>query len=125
MAHRPQIRQGELLVAVIGEEDTVVGFLLAGVGNIDNSRTPNFLVVDNKTPRDQIEEAFVRFTRREDVGVILINQHIADEIRNLIDEYDQSVPTILEIPSKFQGYDSSKDFILKRASCLSSAAKER
>lgn len=65
------------LIAVIGDEDTVTGMLLAGVGNVDARRTANFLVVDSKTTTGQIEEAFHRFTRRSDVAMLLINQYIA------------------------------------------------
>jgi V-type H+-transporting ATPase subunit F len=32
------------LIAVIGDEDTVVGFLLGGVGELDRQRRPNYLV---------------------------------------------------------------------------------
>ena len=35
------------LIGVIGDEDTVTGFLLAGVGNVDVRRKSNFLIVDN------------------------------------------------------------------------------
>jgi V-type H+-transporting ATPase subunit F len=35
------------LIAVIGDEDSVTGILLAGVGHIDSKQKPNFLVVDN------------------------------------------------------------------------------
>jgi V-type H+-transporting ATPase subunit F len=35
------------LIGVIGDEDTVTGFLLAGVGNVDARRKSNFLIVDN------------------------------------------------------------------------------
>lgn len=34
------------LIAVIGDEDTCVGFLLGGIGEINKNRHPNFLVVD-------------------------------------------------------------------------------
>ena len=34
------------LLAVIGDEDTCVGFLLGGVGEINKNRHPNFMVVD-------------------------------------------------------------------------------
>jgi hypothetical protein len=37
------------LVAVIGDEDTVTGFVLAGMGNVDIKRTSNFLMVDAST----------------------------------------------------------------------------
>lgn len=34
------------LMAVIGDEDTCVGFLLGGIGEINKNRQSNFLVVD-------------------------------------------------------------------------------
>jgi V-type H+-transporting ATPase subunit F len=37
------------LIAVIGDEDTVTGFLLAGVGQNDGNRDPNYFVVDPST----------------------------------------------------------------------------
>jgi hypothetical protein len=33
-------------VAIIGDEDTVTGFLLAGIGHRDQKNAANFLVVD-------------------------------------------------------------------------------
>jgi V-type H+-transporting ATPase subunit F len=33
-------------VAIIGDEDTVTGFLLAGIGHRDQKNASNFLVVD-------------------------------------------------------------------------------
>ena len=33
------------LLAVIGDEETVVGMLLAGVGNVDGRKSSNFFVV--------------------------------------------------------------------------------
>ena len=61
------------LIGVIGDEDTVTGFLLAGVGNVDVRRNTNFLVVDGKTTKKAIEDAFKDFTTREDIAVVLIN----------------------------------------------------
>ena len=46
------------LISVIGDEDTVTGFLLAGVGEVDVRRRTNYLVVRDKTTTKQIEEAF-------------------------------------------------------------------
>lgn len=34
------------LISVIGDEDTCVGFLLGGVGEINKNRHSNFMVVD-------------------------------------------------------------------------------
>ena len=89
------------LIAVIGDEDTVTGFLLAGVGHRNASST-NFLVVKSggrvpsslppfvvslaqvcrarppaDTPVSVIESSFQDFTSRDDVGIVLINQHVS------------------------------------------------
>jgi V-type H+-transporting ATPase subunit F len=82
-------------------QDTITGFLLAGVGNIDLRRKSNFLIVDQsarlrlvdrscaqrvvltaprappaETTTRAIEEAFKDFINREDIAVILINQYV-------------------------------------------------
>ncbi|KAI9144628.1 ATPase, V1 complex, subunit F [Paraphysoderma sedebokerense] len=106
------------LIAVIGDEDTVTGLLLAGVGHIDVRQKRNFLIVDNKTTLATIEDTFKEFTRRKDIAIILINQHIAEDIRPLIDEHDQAFPALLEIPSKDHPYDPAKDSVLKRVQRL-------
>jgi len=71
-------------------------------------------VVTNKTAQPEIELAFKNFTSREDIGMLLITQHIADEIRHLITDYDKLLPTILEIPSKDHPYDPNKDTVMIR-----------
>jgi V-type H+-transporting ATPase subunit F len=65
------------LVAIIGDEDTVVGFILAGVGH-RTTEGQNFLIVKADTEIPLIEETFKSFSSREDVGIILINQHVCD-----------------------------------------------
>ena len=97
------------LISVIGDEDTVTGFLLAGVGEVDVRRRTNYLVVGDKTTTKQIEEAFKEMTSREDVAVVLISQFAADSIRYLVNEYDKPIPAVLEIPSKDRPYDATKD----------------
>lgn len=116
MAHgkvRLRSPEGGSLLCVIGDEDTVTGFLLAGVGEVSAKRK-NFLIVDNKTKLPQIEDAFKEFTSREDVAVLLISQHVANDIRHLLDEYDRLLPTILEIPSKGTAYDMAKDSLMTK-----------
>ncbi|KAL7975763.1 hypothetical protein Chor_010668 [Crotalus horridus] len=103
------------LIAVLGDEDTVTGFLLGGVGELDKHRRPNFLVVEKETALAEIEEAFRGFLAREDIGIVLINQFIAEMIRHVIDAHTKSLPAVLEIPSKEHPYDASKDSILRRA----------
>ncbi|KAL4818965.1 ATPase, V1 complex, subunit F [Aspergillus spinulosporus] len=104
-------------LAVIGDEDSVTGLLLAGIGHVtsppDSQR--NFLVVDAKTENSTIEKAFQNFTQeRKDIAVLLINQHIAERIRQVIDSYSEAFPAVLEIPSKDHPYDPEKDSVLKR-----------
>nr|NP_001246943.1 vacuolar H[+] ATPase 14kD subunit 2, isoform B [Drosophila melanogaster]NP_001246944.1 vacuolar H[+] ATPase 14kD subunit 2, isoform C [Drosophila melanogaster]AFH06262.1 vacuolar H[+] ATPase 14kD subunit 2, isoform B [Drosophila melanogaster]AFH06263.1 vacuolar H[+] ATPase 14kD subunit 2, isoform C [Drosophila melanogaster] len=103
------------LLAVIGDEDTCVGFLLGGIGEVDEDRETNFMVVERDTTPKQIEECFKKFLRRPDIVIILINQVYADMIRPTVDAHNLAVPTVLEIPSKQHPYDSSRDSILKRA----------
>ncbi|KAK3898377.1 ATPase, V1 complex, subunit F [Staphylotrichum tortipilum] len=116
MASQADFRDRQFL-AVIGDEDSITGLLLAGIGHVtpppDNQK--NFLVVDAKTDNTAIEAAFERFTNeRKDIGIVLINQHIADRIRHRIDTYTQAFPTVLEIPSKDHPYDPEKDSVLRR-----------
>ncbi|KAJ2490580.1 H(+)-transporting V1 sector ATPase subunit F [Coemansia sp. RSA 2050] len=110
--------KGRTLIAAIGDEDTITGLLLAGIGHIDAHQRPNFLVADSKTTQASIEEKFTSFTQRKDIAIILINQHIAEDIRGILDEYSAAFPTVLEIPSKDHPYNPSKDSVLKRVQLL-------
>ncbi|XP_025408313.1 V-type proton ATPase subunit F [Sipha flava] len=103
------------LLAVIGDEDTCVGFLLGGIGEINKHRHSNFMVVDKNTAVIDIEECFKGFIKRDDIDIILINQNVAEIIRHVIDGHTQPIPAVLEIPSKDHPYDASKDSILRRA----------
>ncbi|EDV43736.2 uncharacterized protein Dana_GF16369 [Drosophila ananassae] len=103
------------LMAVIGDEDTCVGFLLGGIGEVNENREANFMVVERDTTVAQIEACFKNFLARPDIAIILINQMYADMIRSTVDAHILPVPTVVEIPSKQQPYDASKDSILKRA----------
>ncbi|CAK4031837.1 V-type proton ATPase subunit F [Lecanosticta acicola] len=104
-------------LAVIGDEDSVTGILLAGVGHVtappDSQK--NYLVVDSKTENSTIEGAFEQFTKqRKDIAILLINQHIADRIRGQVDAFSDAFPSVLEIPSKDHPYDPEKDSVMKR-----------
>ncbi|GAB1204807.1 H(+)-transporting V1 sector ATPase subunit F [Aspergillus pseudonomiae] len=123
MAAQAKDRQ---FLAVIGDEDSVTGLLLAGVGHVtdppDSQR--NFLVVDSKTETSTIEKAFQNFTQeRKDIAIVLINQHcvvvltgeqVAERIRHSVDSFADPFPAVLEIPSKDHPYDPEKDSVLKR-----------
>ncbi|KAM3419987.1 V-type proton ATPase subunit F [Cercospora zeina] len=104
-------------LAVIGDEDSVTGILLAGVGHVTDppDSQKNYLVVDSKTQDSAIEGAFDQFTKeRKDIAILLINQHIADRIRPKVDAYNEAFPSLLEIPSKDHPYDPEKDSVMKR-----------
>ncbi|KGO76136.1 ATPase, V1/A1 complex, subunit F [Penicillium italicum] len=109
-------------LAVIGDEDSVTGLLLAGIGHVTEppNSERNFLVVDSKTETSEIERAFQNFTQeRKDIAVLLINQHslqpqIAERIRHIVDAFTDPFPAVLEIPSKDHPYDPEKDSVLKR-----------
>ena len=68
------------LIGVIGDEDTCVGFLLGGIGELNKNREPNFLVVDKNTPLQDIEDTVKGFMKRSDISIILINQNIAEMV---------------------------------------------
>lgn len=107
--------KGTLLVAIMGDEATVTGFLLTGIGERNRKGEANFLIVTKDTSLSQIEVFFKKMLEREDIGIIMISQNIAEQIRNLIAEHDKVIPTIMEIPSKDFAYDPIKDNILVRA----------
>ena len=105
------------LLAVIADEDTTTGLLLAGVGQITpDTQEKNFFVFqEGKTTREEVGEMFDKFTEeRNDIAILLINQHIAELIRSRVDSYTKTFPAILEIPSKDHPYDPEKDSVLKR-----------
>lgn len=135
------------IICVIGDEDTVTGFLLAGIGQRD-AHGANFLVVDAsaspfsplprpvararcarrrlahlacllalahaETPRDTLERTFKAMLARDDCGLLLINQPIADAIRPVVNAHRAIIPMVLEIPSKDVAYDAKKDPLMKR-----------
>ena len=91
----------------------MTGFLLAGIGH-RTAESTNFLVVKNDTPQNLIENTFKNFTTRDDIGIILINQHVASQIRHVVRDHTQTIPTVLEIPSKEFPYDPEQDYIMQR-----------
>eukprot|EP00871_Galdieria_phlegrea_P004174 jgi/Galph1/4758/GphlegSOOS_G3477.1 len=95
-------------------KDTVCGFLLAGVGEVNEHKQTNYLVVKNDTPVSTVEETFKAFTSRDDIAIVIINQHVAERIRDLLKNYRAAIPAVLEIPSKDQPYDLSQDSVVKR-----------
>ncbi|KAI9845279.1 MAG: H(+)-transporting V1 sector ATPase subunit F [Thelocarpon superellum] len=105
MAAPPSTYKDRQFLAVIGDEHVTAP--------PDSQR--NFLVVDSKTEKSVIEHTFDRFTNeRKDIGILLINQHVAERIRHRVDSYTAAFPALLEIPSKDHPYDPEKDSVLRR-----------
>ncbi|KAH3681176.1 hypothetical protein WICPIJ_007871 [Wickerhamomyces pijperi] len=103
------------LIAVIGDEDTITGLLLAGIGQVSEQNTKNFYVVNGSTKEEDIEAKFREFTEeRKDIAIVLVSQFIAEKIRSTVDSYAKTFPTVLEIPSKDHPYDPEKDSVLRR-----------
>ncbi|EPY25685.1 V-type H+-transporting ATPase subunit F [Strigomonas culicis] len=134
MSNPTRYRNGEKrIVGIIGDEDTVTGFLLAGVGDnravqqiptniageggaATKASTANFFVANPSTSLSDIENAFTSMLNRSDIGIIIICQHIANDIRHLVQEHNKPIPCILEIPSKGQKYEAEKDYVLEKIS---------
>merc|ERR1719230_2318477 len=107
----------EMKMAMIADEDMLAGFILAGIGQRDGQGNTNFLAVNASTRRAEIEAAFKQMTARNDVGVVIIGQHIADMIRHAVNEYQAEgkvIPTILEVPNKDHPYNPNTDSVMQR-----------
>lgn len=109
------VKSGSLTLAIIGDEATITGFLLTGMGERNKKGEANFLIVTKDITLSQIETAFNNYIARDDIGILLISQNIAEQIRHLIADYSGLFPTILEIPSKDNPYEAEKDSILIKA----------
>ena len=113
---RASMRAGEQrLIGVLGDQDTISGFLLIGASEASangQALSGNCILITESSAKDDVLRAFRTLCDRKDIGVILINQHIANKIRDTIDQYDKLFPAILEIPSKDYVYDFSKDSAL-------------
>lgn len=104
------------LLACIGDDDTITGMLLAGIGQVtkEPGKERNFKMCTDDTSSDELLSAFQDYTSRNDIAILLINQHLADKIRIEIDSFTDPFPAILEIPSKDHPYDPEKDSVLRK-----------
>ena len=88
----------------IGDEDTVLGFQMAGVeGQV--VQTP-----------EEAKEALNQAFEMEGLGVIILSERIAQSIRNLVDQYTfkTTFPLIIEIPDRqgpLEGRGSIREMI--------------
>ncbi len=75
---------------IIADEDTVLGFSLAGVQGI---------IVSTE---EEIRKAFEQITRRNDVGIVVMTENVTQHIREAVDKWvvGGGRPLIVEIPDK-------------------------
>lgn len=73
---------------VLADEDTVLGFSLAGVQGI---------IVNTE---EEIRKAFEEVTHQDDAGIVLITERVAQKIRETIDNWiiGGGQPLLVEIP---------------------------
>ena len=68
-------------------KDTVTGFLLTGIGERNVKGETNYLVVDEKARKEDVEAAFKRFLKDSNISVILITQDASEKyVKALITE---------------------------------------
>ncbi|HEC94990.1 MAG TPA: V-type ATP synthase subunit F [Thermoplasmatales archaeon] len=95
-------------IAALCDEDTAIGFRLAGVHEV-------------YVPENNARELFSEVTGRDDIGVLFITENIADLIAREIKEYllqQRNFPIVVEIPGKAEGKPEHMDHIsllIKRA----------
>ena len=68
-----------------------------------------------KEEKKEAEDIFRSLVNRKDIAIVLISQHIAEWIRDSLDDYDQLLPVVLEIPSKNYPYSPEKDSLMQKA----------
>ena len=94
-------------IAVIGDEDTAALFAFAGAS-------------DTVVVTDDIEQRFDELVDTPEVGVIIITEHVADQLMKKITKIklQRELPVIIEIPDKqgpISDRENSLDTLIRRA----------
>merc|ERR1711879_419213 len=116
MGKKKFIGQTDMKIGVIGDEETVTGFVLAGAGHVDGQGKKNFMIVGDQTNAAETAAFFDELTERTDLAMILITVTAAETIQQTLENYaagGKIVPTILQIPSKEKPYDPKKDSVMQ------------
>uniref|UniRef100_A0A1I8QCX5 V-type proton ATPase subunit F n=1 Tax=Stomoxys calcitrans TaxID=35570 RepID=A0A1I8QCX5_STOCA len=99
-----------LLIAIIADETTTVGFLLAGIGECFGGlgkKHINFMIVNKETNMNDVQKYFISIYEQSNIGVILIAADIWQHILPLYGKMKRRMlPIVLEIP--IQNKDSLK-----------------
>lgn len=92
------ITQGEdLSIAVIGDEELVSGFRLAGISRY-------YVMKDDCDTREDVRKALSESIEKPEVGVVVILEDYAEHVRDILSrlrEEKRTIPVVVEVPSKF------------------------
>lgn len=105
-----------MLMAIIGDLETCIGFLLAGIGQNLNGKQ-NYFIVEKDTVDEQIDR-FVMDTmhHRPDIAILLVASDVAQRIKHTIKRFQRNMsPVMLIIPTKLQPYDMTNDPVIASA----------
>ncbi|XP_021093222.1 V-type proton ATPase subunit F isoform X1 [Heterocephalus glaber] len=109
----PGLESARLFCELLPKGTTLTGILGTGLG-------PSCALILLRGSQSSCKVEVIIFTyrqllNRDDIGIVLINQYIAEMVRHALDAHQRSIPAVLEIPSKDHPYDAAKDSILRRA----------
>lgn len=88
-------------IVVVGDTDTAVGLKLAGISEA--------YVVNDK---QEAESIIKKLSQTEDIGLIIITEKIANQVRDAIRKIlEQDLPILVEIPDKYGPVSGETDII--------------
>lgn len=83
-------------IGIIGDEDTLNGFLIAGVPS-----GSNLVQVSPSTHEDDLKSIFQRLVARKDLSILLVSDFVSQKIKEEMDEYNsKEIPFVFVIPSR-------------------------
>ncbi|ALC48513.1 CG15719 [Drosophila busckii] len=86
-------------IGVIADTEVTLGLLLVGIG-YERDKFHNYLMVDNDTPLDAIEQFFQNLYKRHNIGIILIDFMTAKRLGTVLDKCKKLLPVVVILPTK-------------------------
>ena len=94
-------------VAVIGDEDLVNGFRLAGLSRY-------YMIKSGPNAHEDVRKALITLIGEPSVGIVMILEEYADYVTDLVTQVRKGrkiTPVIIEVPSKFgTKYSNVKEY---------------
>ncbi|KAI5150707.1 V-type H+-transporting ATPase subunit F [Enteropsectra breve] len=87
-------------IAVIGDEETVVGYELAGV--VRSGEGTNIHIVKRNESSERLAEIFDSLVERKDIAIIFICEFASQIIEKKVQGYKKILPSLLVVPSKYK-----------------------